>query len=173
MVIVPQTSPTTADPERRWEPRLYPGTLATASRVRSDLRADLTRFAAAGDDLVETVVLCASEMFANAVDHSRSGEVDGRVIRTLTVHTTPENGIVLRLSVIDDGAKDTEPLIPRQRTAEEWQEAERGRGLLLVENLAVAWGSRPVLDFPFCAGLGTVTWAEFALSDSAQPRRSR
>ncbi len=173
MVIVPQTSPITADPERRWEPRLYPGTLATANRVRSDLRTDLTRFAAADDDLVETVVLCASEMFANAVDHSRSGEVDGRVIRTLAVHMAPDGGAVLRLSVIDDGVKDTRPLIPRQRTAEEWQEAEHGRGLLLVENLAVAWSSRPVLDFPFCAGLGTVTWAEFALPELVKPEHTR
>lgn len=173
MVIVPQTSPITADSERRWEPRLYPGTLATASRVRSDLRADLIRFAAAGDDLVETVVLCASEMFANAVEHSRSGETEGRVIRTLAVHTTLDDRTVLRLSMIDDGAKDACPLIPRQRTAEEWQEAERGRGLLLVENLTVAWGFRPVLEFPFCAGLGTVTWAEFGLPDSEKAGNAR
>lgn len=166
MVIVPQTSPITAHPERRWEPRLYPGTLATASRVRSDLRADLLQLAGSGDDLVETVVLCASEMFANAVEHSRSSEAEGQVIRTLVVHATLDGRAVLRLSVIDDGAKDASPCIPRQRTTEEWQEAEHGRGLMLVENLAVAWGFRPVLEFPFCAGLGTVTWAEFGLSDS-------
>ncbi|WP_150244224.1 ATP-binding protein [Nocardiopsis quinghaiensis] len=121
MVIVPQTSVATAHPERRWEPRLYPETLATTSRVRSDLRTDLARLTGLGDDLVETVVLCASEMFANAVEHSRSGEADGRVIRTLAVHTAPDAGAVLRLSVIDDGAKDTSPLVPRQRTAEEWR----------------------------------------------------
>jgi anti-sigma regulatory factor (Ser/Thr protein kinase) len=173
MVIVPQTSVATTHPERRWEPRLYPGTLATASRVRSDLRTDLARLTGLGDDLVETVVLCVSEMFANAVEHSRSGEADGRVIRTLAVHSAPDAGTVLRLSVIDDGAKDTGPLIPRQRTAEEWREAEHGRGLLLVEHTASDWGMRPVLGFPFCSGLGTVTWAEFALPAPAGAERGR
>ncbi|MFD6951768.1 hypothetical protein A6A08_16510 [Nocardiopsis sp. TSRI0078] len=173
MVIVPQPPVATAHPERRWEPRLYPGTLATTGRVRSDLRTDLARLTGLGGDLVETVVLCASEMFANAVEHPRSGEADGRVIRTLAVHTAPGAGSVLRLSVIDDGARGTRPLVPRQRTAGEWWEAERGRGLLLVEHTAADWGARPVLDFPFCAGLDTVTWAEFALPVPARAEPGR
>ncbi|MEU0236081.1 ATP-binding protein [Nocardiopsis sp. NPDC006198] len=170
MTIVPQpstASPTPATPGPRWEPRLYPGTLATTSRVRSDLRTDLARLAGIGPDLVETVVLCASEMFANAVEHSRSGEDDGRVIRTLSVPAASLAGTALRLSIIDDGARVSRPRIPRQRTREEWQEAERGRGLLLVDHLATAWGTRAVVDFPFCEGLGTVIWAEFTLSPSS------
>jgi anti-sigma regulatory factor (Ser/Thr protein kinase) len=170
MTIVPQppaASPAPAAPGPRWEPRLYPGTLATISRIRTDLRTDLSRLAGIEPDLVETVVLCASEMFANAVEHSRSGEEDGRVIRTLAVPAASLAGAALRLSIIDDGARVSRPRIPRQRTREEWQEAERGRGLLLVDHLATAWGARRVVDFPFCEGLGTVIWAEFALDTAS------
>lgn len=150
-----------------WKPRLYPGTLATTSRVRADLRRDLTSTPALPElpgpdpDLVDSIVLCASEMFANACEHTRSGEDGGRVVRTLT--RTDER--TLRLSVIDDGYRDadTRPRIPHQRTAQDWKEAERGRGLLLIHHLAARWGTRRVVGFPFCEGLGTVLWADFDL----------
>lgn len=67
-----------------------------------------------------------------------------------------------------DAVEPTGPQIPHQRTVEEWELAERGRGLLLIHHLAERWGTRSVLDFPFCAGLGTVTWAEFTLNDGSQ-----
>ncbi|WP_150241587.1 ATP-binding protein [Nocardiopsis quinghaiensis] len=146
-----------------WKPRLYPGTPDTTVRVRADLRCDLSRLPGLAPDLMDSVVLCASEIFANACDHSRSGEEEGRVIRTLA---TPDER-TLRLSVIDDGYRDTDidtrPRIPHQRTAEEWEDAERGRGLLIVSHLATRWGTSRVVDFPFCEGLGTVIWADFAL----------
>ncbi|XKK36890.1 ATP-binding protein [Nocardiopsis sp. ARC36] len=148
--------------EHRWEPRLYPGTPATTARVRAELRLDLSRLPDLDPDQTDSIVLCASEMFANACDHSRSGEEDGRVIRTLT---WPDDHTV-RLSVIDDGYRDTgtRPRIPRQRTAQEWRDSERGRGLLIVHHLATRWGTCRVVDFPFCEGLGTVLWADFRLS---------
>ncbi|QUX29444.1 ATP-binding protein [Nocardiopsis akebiae] len=150
-----------------WKPRLYPGTLDTTARVRADLRHDLANtptllgLPVLDPDLVDSIVLCASEMFANSCEHTRSGEQDGRVIRTLTL---PEQR-TLRLSVIDDGYRDTDtrPRIPRQRTERDWHEAERGRGLLLIHHLAACWGTRQVIGFPFCEGLGTVLWADFDL----------
>ena len=72
----------------------------------------------------------------------------------------PEPG-VLRLVVVDDGARENRPRIPTQRTEEEWMNAERGRGLLMVDTIARAWGAYPVVPFPFCADLGTAVWAEF------------
>ncbi|WAE73324.1 ATP-binding protein [Streptomonospora nanhaiensis] len=155
-------APAVDNPERRWEPRLYPGTLATTARVRADLSRDLSRLPDLDPDQADSIVLCASEMFANACDHARSGEEDGRVIRTLT---GPDERTI-RLSIIDDGYRDTDtrPRIPRQRTAQEWRDAERGRGLLIVHHLATRWGTFRVVDFPFCEGLGTVLWAEFSLS---------
>lgn len=161
MTILPQSSDTVYTGGGYWDPCLYPGTLASASRVRSDLRRDLQRLPGLGEELTESLVLCASEMFANACEHSRSGEDGGQVVRTLTA----PGGQALRMSVIDDGYRDTDtgPRIPYQRTAAEWAESERGRGLLLIAQLADRWGSCRVVDFPFCEGLGTVLWADFTL----------
>ncbi|WP_159942071.1 MULTISPECIES: ATP-binding protein [unclassified Nocardiopsis] len=171
MTIVPRPrapfhTPTPPFAGRRWASRVYPGDLAQAAWVREDLRADLFRLEGLSRDLSDTVVLCASEMFANSCDHSRSGEEGGRVIRTLSMPTAT----TLHLAIVDDGARTdtpTRPRIPHQRTEQEWEEAERGRGLLIIEHLATSWGTRPVVDFPFCAGLGTAVWAEFTLTPTA------
>lgn len=165
----PFHTPTPPFAGRRWAGRVYSGCLAQAAWVREDLRADLHRLEGLCPDLSEAIVLCASEMFANSCDHSRSGQHDGRVLRTLSMPTAH----TLHLSTIDDGAREeapTLPRIPRQRTATEWEEAERGRGLLLIDHLATRWGSRPVVDFPFCAGLGTLVWAEFTLTTTGADR---
>ncbi|MEU3017089.1 ATP-binding protein [Nocardiopsis sp. NPDC007018] len=155
--------------ESRWECRVYPGQLSQTSQVRSDLDTDLNRMTGIPGEVREEMVLCASEMFANACEHSRSGQdPEGRVVRTLE---TPVPGLV-RVSIIDDGTRtdtttDSLPRVPRRRTRKDWEQAERGRGLLMVGHLASRWGFRPVLDFPFCQGLGTVIWAEFTLPASA------
>ncbi|MEU3020697.1 ATP-binding protein, partial [Nocardiopsis sp. NPDC007018] len=111
MAIVPHThppthalDPTIAPPEPgfRWECRVYPGQLALISQVRTDMCTDLNRLVALPEEAREEMVLCASEMFANACDHSRSGhDPDGRVVRTLEA---PVPGLV-RVSIIDDGAR--------------------------------------------------------------------
>ncbi|PWV58027.1 ATP-binding protein [Nocardiopsis sp. L17-MgMaSL7] len=151
--------------EPRWQSRVYPGQLSHTRQVRADLDTDLNRLLTLPVEARENMVLCVSEMFANACDHSRSGqEPEGRVVRTLD---TPRPGAV-RISVIDDGTRtdavsNSSPTVPRRRTRKEWDQAERGRGLLLLGHLVNRWGFRPVLDFPFCAGLGTVFWAEFTL----------
>ena len=167
MAIVPHTpalNHTNSPPsESRWESRVYPGQLSQTSRVRTDLTVDLGRMTSLPVEAREDMVLCLSEMFANACEHSRSGQdTGGRVVRTLDL---PRPRTV-RISIIDDGTRtdaitDSSPGVPRRRTRKEWDQAERGRGLLLLGHLATRWGFRPVLDFPFCAGLGTVIWAEF------------
>ncbi|MFE9245731.1 ATP-binding protein [Nocardiopsis sp. NPDC006938] len=155
--------------EFRWECRVYPGHLSHTSQVRSDLDTDLNRLLTLPGEVREEMVLCVSEMFANACEHSRSGQdPEGRVVRTLE---TPVPGLV-RVSIIDDGTRtdtttDSLPRVPRRRTRKDWEQDERGRGLLMVGELASKWGFRPVLDFPFCEGLGTVIWAEFTLPASA------
>ncbi|WP_159942835.1 ATP-binding protein [Nocardiopsis sp. FR6] len=163
MAIVPQTA-TPAHPGRRWNPRLYDGGLAHTARFRADLRTDLSVLPDLSPDLLSDIELCGTEMLANAVEHTRSGQEGGRVIRALSASSAPGSAMTLRLSVIDDGLTDDHaptPGIPTQRTGREWQEAENGRGLLLLHHLATAWGTRPVVALPFCAGLGAVFWAEF------------
>ncbi|USY23120.1 ATP-binding protein [Nocardiopsis exhalans] len=126
------------------------------STVRADLRTDLTGF---NEDLIEALTLCTSELVANTIEHTRSGGSGGRVLRALF---ESEPG-VLRLVVVDDGARESAPAIPTDRTEQEWLTAERGRGLLMVDMLASRWGAYPVVPFPFCADLGMAVWAEFAL----------
>ncbi|NSC21990.1 ATP-binding protein [Streptomyces albus subsp. chlorinus] len=91
-----------------------------------------------GDD----VVLCVSEMATNALLH---GVPPGRGFRVML---WLEHDGVLRVEVHDsgDGA-------PRVRPADE--NAESGRGLLLVEALADKWGVGP-------RNPGKVVWAEFS-----------
>lgn len=163
----PFHTPTPGFAGRRRPSRVYPGALPQTAWVRDDLRADLFRLQGLCSDLTDTMILCASEMFANSVDHSRSGQTGGRVIRTLSMPTAH----TVHLSLIDDGVRaeaPSVPEIPQQRTLQEWQESERGRGLLLIDHLATRWGSRAVVDFPFCAGLGTVVWAEFTFTNSGE-----
>lgn len=75
-------------------------------------------------ELVETAQLLASELFTNALDHS-----EGAI--TLSVVTTAQ---VLRVEVTDhaEGA-------PTVRHAD--SDDEHGRGMLIVETLAKAWGA--------------------------------
>ncbi|GLU50519.1 ATP-binding protein [Nocardiopsis ansamitocini] len=158
MTIVPHTPAPASAHDHHRPARVYPGTLAHTARVRADLAADLAALPGVPAELAEEVVLCVSEAFANAVAHTRSGGHDGRVVRTLSTTAT-----AVRVAVIDDGADDTLPEIPHRRTPAEWDDAEHGRGLLIVGALATAWGTRPVVASPLGFALGTVTWAEFAL----------
>ncbi len=158
---------------RHWPSRLYPGHLAHTSQVRTDLTTDLNHLTKVSPETVQDMVLCVSEMFANACDHSRSGQdPEGRVIRTLHMPTTSS----IRIGIVDDGTRTdtphpTSPQIPHQRTEQEWEHAERGRGLLLIHHLATRWGTRSVVEFPFCQGLGTLTWAEFTPNGRAGGQR--
>ncbi|MFL1381288.1 MULTISPECIES: ATP-binding protein [unclassified Nocardiopsis] len=140
-------------PARLWEHRVYSGELALLSRVRRELRADLAGF---GEDLADTLILCGSELFANCVKYTASGQSDGRVVRTLW----SADGKAVTLGFTDDGLGGSVPEIPKARTSEEWDQAEGQRGLLLVEKLSTAWGYSPLCPF---GDLGTHTWATFTL----------
>ncbi|WP_236743416.1 MULTISPECIES: ATP-binding protein [Nocardiopsis] len=146
-----------------WEHRLYPGDLARLSRVRGDLARDLAGF---DDDLVETVRLCASELFANCVRYTGSGRGGGEVLRALSM---PDRR-TLRLSVSDCGGGGSVPRVPVERGADEWSRAEGQRGLLLVANLSRAWGHFRLAPW---ADLGTHVWAVFDVDPERAPRGLR
>lgn len=132
MSMMPHHPPSAPSVKGVWPCRIYPGDLSHTSRVRAKIRADLAALPHLPAGLVDAVELCASEAFANAVEHTRSGQEGGRVVRSLT---RPAHNR-LRLAVVDDGTTDTTPRIPCERTAAEWVEAETGRGLLLIAALA-------------------------------------
>lgn len=139
-----------------WPHRLYRGDLSDLGRMRRDLREDLP---ALDPDLLDTLFLCAGELFANCVRYTASGRGGGHVIRTLR-----HQGGFLRLGFTDDGLGGGTPAVLRSRTPDERADAEGGRGLLLVEELSTAWGYRPVCPW---GDLGHHTWAAFPLSADA------
>lgn len=108
----------------------FPADLAQAVHARHFVRCVLTRCATADD-----AALLTSELFANAIMHSRSGrpqEPERRgSVHILVRHRCPGS---VRITVIDDGSA-TAPTVRRAgrlRTT--------GRGLLLVQELATRWG---------------------------------
>ena len=140
-------------------PRYYPGTGAELSRVRADLACDLAGYP---DRVVDAVVLCGSELFTNCLKYTASGRDGGTVVRTLWAI-----GDRVCVGFTDDGgAGGRVPQIPHTRSAQEWEAAEGGRGLLLVEAAAAVWGHHPVCD---CCDLGRHTWAAFTLPRPSDP----
>ncbi|WP_181442225.1 ATP-binding protein [Streptomyces tateyamensis] len=90
------------------------------------------------DDALRDVELCASELLANAVEHTKA-----------RCHVTVRwTGQRLRVEVAD-----TSLHLPDPDTAQDTTTG--GRGLLLVAGLAHAWGWEP-------AGAGKVVWFECA-----------
>lgn len=75
-------------------------------------------------DSADTIALLVSEVATNAVLHAYGREVRVRVL---------DRGLRLRVEVVDGS-----PALPAPRNAS--TRDEDGRGMLLVEALAVAWG---------------------------------
>lgn len=102
----------------------YPGVLESAGRARRRIRALL-----ADHPDLDTAVLLTSELIANAVEHSRSRLPGGRVTVRVLIY---DDGT--RVEVIDDGPLNSEP-----RLCDADDDAETGRGLMLVQASA-PWG---------------------------------
>lgn len=105
------------------------------------------------DSVVDDIKVMASEMVTNALIHARSG-VDFRL------REYPDR---IRVEVQDS---DPNPPIPTTLLEDETrnEQSETGRGLLIVDALALAWGSSP-------AGRGKITWFEvgFHEAESREP----
>lgn len=102
------------------------------------------------ETVCETARLLVSELFTNAVLHTDSGQVICRV---------EASGQRLRIEVADEGlglddALGTDAATPRGTGPVE-TEKENGRGLLLVDGLADAWGV-----IPADRRAGCTVWAE-------------
>jgi anti-sigma regulatory factor (Ser/Thr protein kinase) len=106
--------------ERRLELPRHPGAAAEARRFVESLAGDCNLQAQTS----ESAVLVSSELVTNAVQHGR-GKIELRV-QCL--------GELLRIEVIDEGHDQT-PAI-RHAAAD----GTGGRGLRIVEHLAVRWG---------------------------------
>jgi len=100
----------------------YPGRADQIRLVRADLRALLV-----GSPLADDVILCASELAANAVLHSRSRRSGG----TFTVRAAVHEHVYARVEVQDNEGPWT--------TSASCAEAGR-HGLDIVQALASEWG---------------------------------
>ncbi|MCY9783728.1 ATP-binding protein [Nocardiopsis sp. EMB25] len=125
------------------ESHRLPGVLASASSARRLVEHFLRRLDRT--DLADTATLIVSELVTNAVEHGHP-----------PVHldlTWAQGGAdpALRLDVHDHGR-----IAPRSADGRVDDEAESGRGLLIVDHLAARWGLAP---HPVH---GTHAWVEIA-----------
>ncbi|MFB6817076.1 ATP-binding protein [Streptomyces sp. NPDC056347] len=116
----------------------HPESVAGARRLT---RARLDQWRV-GADAHDSAILVVSELVTNAVVHTLSTRVVCE-LRRLDRR--------LRIAVQDQGHQ---PGGPRLRHA---SDDEHGRGLLLVDTLCTAWGSRDAGN-----GSGRIVWAELA-----------
>ena len=123
----------------------YPGGTEHVRAVRADLRAVLRQCPRAND-----VIMCASELAANAATHSRSRMPGG----TFTVRATVNRDLYVRIEVQDNGGPWKQGMI----------DPTRHHGLDIVRALADEWG----IDGDHTT---RTIWARFDWSD--QPGRGR
>ncbi|MFC0865795.1 ATP-binding protein [Sphaerimonospora cavernae] len=123
----------------------FAGRAASVSGSRSWARS-LLRGILADDELDDLLVLL-SEVVTNSILYTRSGSSpDGRVTVCLTT-----GGGAVRVEVTDDGSDTSVPTI-----RESADDCACGRGLWLVDRLAMAWGAH--LDHE----RGGTVWFEIA-----------
>jgi anti-sigma regulatory factor (Ser/Thr protein kinase) len=127
--------------------RVYPARPDQARSVRNDLRALLGECSVADE-----VVLCGSELAANAALHSDSRRPGG----TLSVCAEIRDGDCVHLEVSDDGGAWAAPKT----------ETDRPHGLDLIAAFAAEWG---ITETPG----GRTVWARFdwPLPSQDQPRQ--
>ena len=111
--------------------RTFPGTAENCGRVRSWVRSLLLSYPAVRD----SVELVASELFTNAIRHTRSGQPGGTVRVALTTVGDPPT--LLRLEITDQGQQSQ---VPRQaaRAVLPPEEAQSGRGLFIASGIITA-----------------------------------
>ncbi|MFG2983678.1 SpoIIE family protein phosphatase [Streptomyces sp. NPDC048258] len=119
--------------------RLEPGDTEAPAMARHLIRAAVAAWGAG--DRADEIELAADELMTNALVHTEGG---GDVGMRLTADGR------IRIEVDDSSSA-----LPRPRDAGDW--AVSGRGLLLVDRLADAWGVEP-------RGGGKCVWCEFAVA---------
>jgi anti-sigma regulatory factor (Ser/Thr protein kinase) len=109
------------------------GSVSTARRLVQQRWPNLP------DDVVDDVQLIVAELVSNAIKHGR-----------------PEIELRLRPEpfAIDVAVLDHSPALPDKKVAAPEHGATSGRGLLMVDQLAQAWGVDPLPD-----GSGKTVWA--------------
>jgi serine phosphatase RsbU (regulator of sigma subunit)/anti-sigma regulatory factor (Ser/Thr protein kinase) len=136
--------------------RIGQADLARISELRGELRDALRRWGV--PELIDTAELLSSELVTNAIRHTdRDAMFTARLYREPAAESEAGTGAErarLRVEVEDES-----DLWPTRRTPGE--QASSGRGLMLVEALADAWGVEP-------RGSGKRMWFELS-AEAATP----
>ncbi|WP_461007257.1 ATP-binding SpoIIE family protein phosphatase [Streptomyces capparidis] len=138
LVLLHRESGTAPSPARRIELVIAQAETRRVAEVRANVRATLRDWAR--PELVDTAELLVSEVLTNVLVHTDS---DALLCAELT---GPPGRSRLRVEIVDSGDQ-----LPHRRTPGEL--ASSGRGLLLLDALADAWGVEP-------SGTGKTTWFE-------------
>ncbi|MFL1376783.1 ATP-binding protein [Nocardiopsis protaetiae] len=141
-----------------WEHRTYPRALSHVGRARHDLARDLAGF---DTDTVDIALLCLGELAANAVEHT-AGPCFHRALALIDER-------ILWLAVLDDGGATGSPHVPEQATEDLRRASEDGRGLLLIQALAVQWGSYTLGPHENTTDLGRAVWAALPIEPGMVP----
>ncbi|MEU5364476.1 ATP-binding protein [Streptomyces sp. NPDC005925] len=120
----------------RFELAAHPGSPAQARRLT---RARLNGWSVC-EDTCDTAALVVSELVTNAIVHTASTHI---------VCELHDGDDLLRIAVRDEGCAPGQPHAPAGQRPED----EHGRGLLLVDTLCHAWGTRE-------QGAGLLVWAD-------------
>jgi anti-sigma regulatory factor (Ser/Thr protein kinase) len=128
-----------ADRVRNEAQREFDGDALSTGAVRRFLSGVLDDWGVGLGPIRDDALLLASELAANAAEHATNGF-------TVRIRTS---GTRARVEV-----RDTETTLPKIR--QPTIEADRGRGLVLVNRLASAWGAEP-------AAGGKIVWFELPL----------
>ncbi|WP_328854686.1 ATP-binding protein [Microbispora hainanensis] len=127
-------------PQTRRSSWRLPAVPASTCRARDLVRATLRDWTGCTEgEVAEVAELLVSELVANALLHGR-----GEPVLTLTLRDG-----VLRCEVEDEAR------VPVRARGESPDDAEGGRGLLIVDSLARSWGVRPT-------NRGKAVWFELA-----------
>lgn len=135
----------------------FPAVGGQAGPVRRWVRAAVLRYAGAAT--ADSAEVAVAELFANAMQHSRSGKPGGTV---LVIVACGPGGVSVH--VHDQGA--AHGAVPRPRDA--GHDAEDGRGLRIVDSLTDKWGSQPTVTCSYAgaghSGPGRCTWFAYRLA---------
>lgn len=134
LLLMRWDGPADGVPHQQLRRRIAQADLARISELRSELADAVRRWGAGG--LADTVELLASELVTNALVHTdRDALITARLYRE-AAGRTGAGPARLRVEVEDESDQ-----WPKRRTPGE--QASSGRGLLLVDALADAWGVEP------------------------------
>lgn len=135
---------TLAEPGSQWHARVFAGNVAQVPEARGFVAGAL---AGCPDEARDALLLCVTELCANAIEHTASGAGGAFMVEVFR----PLDGMA-RITVTDGGG----PGEPRAHPPEPGAEGddEGGRGLALVAAFSSQWG------YAATVGNGRMVWAE-------------